>query len=115
MSGKDGKANAWFTLREYATLTGEHIDAVRSQCRRGRLPAEKKGEVWVIYLSALKARCPSLWESLLQKKIADNAGKRSRPLGQARSSCVRLSDTYRGVGQARRRCAHAGTRPSGKG
>lgn len=71
-----GKVKVWYTLREYAALTGENLHTVRKQRARGQLPAQRKGQVWVIYLDDLASMQPSLWASLQRKGALEKTGKR---------------------------------------
>lgn len=65
---------AWYTLREYAEMTGENIETVRSQNKRGTLPTSLKDGRWVIYLDSIAAERPDLWGSLCRVSAAKKNG-----------------------------------------
>jgi hypothetical protein len=79
VSGKapTNKVKTWFTLREYAYLSGETYRAVVKQRQRGTLPvpASRKGKQWVIYFAALVGGAPELWASIVTKFQLENRGK----------------------------------------
>lgn len=60
---------AWYTLREYAELTCQHIEAVRSQADRGAIPTARLGKKTngkkIIMTARLAADFPDLLASIL--------------------------------------------------
>jgi hypothetical protein len=55
----------WYTLAEYARLTGEPLSTVKDQATRGTLHTSRRGKKRVIYLSHLMAENPDLYNSLV--------------------------------------------------
>ena len=57
----------WYTLSEYATLTGQTLKAVRHQADRGTLPTQKmtgaKKSWRVVYLATVAVEKPDLFAS----------------------------------------------------
>ena len=55
----------WYTLREYADMTGTPIGTVRRQADRGTLQAGREGGRRVIYLATVQAQNPERWASIV--------------------------------------------------
>lgn len=56
---------AWYTLAEFAEMTGQKLETVRTQRKRGHIPARRYGHKWIIYLDELRRNAPELWASIM--------------------------------------------------
>lgn len=68
----------FYTLREFAEMTGETLTAVRKRADRGTLRTKMHAGRRVIWHSDLEEMFPELVASLRRIKYAQNLGKPSR-------------------------------------
>lgn len=75
----------WYTLREYAYLTGENFETVKKQATRGKLKTIKKGGRRVVTLSHLQESAPEMWASIvLRLQVMAAGGEGHRGTGRDR-------------------------------
>jgi hypothetical protein len=73
------KLLAWYTLAEFASMTGRPLRQIRGMAERGTLRTSKLGKVRVIYLTQLQAEEPDLWAAITHRlQIVGGASSAAR-------------------------------------